>query len=73
MFFFYLKGGCEHHKIIIDNLAIPREVALFLEIFKNSVPFTPGSCRKFRPEALAKWIAHHIYLQFEVAYVSNFN
>lgn len=56
MFFFYLKGGCEHHNIIVDNLAIPREVALFLEIFKNSVPFTPGSGRKFKPEALAKWI-----------------
>jgi len=32
--FFYLKGGCEHHKIIVDNLAMPREVALFLEILK---------------------------------------
>ena len=65
--FFYLKGGGE----LVDNLALPREVALFFEIFKNSVLFTPRSCRKFKPEALAEWIAHHIYLQLEIAYVSN--
>ena len=49
-FFLNLKGGGE----LVDNLALLREIALFSEIFKNSVPFTPRSCRKFKPEAFAE-------------------
>ena len=40
-----------------ENLGIPREVALFLEILENAVPFAPGSCRKFKPDVLAEWKA----------------
>ena len=40
-----------------ENLGIPREVALFLEILENAVPFAPGSCRKFKPDVLVEWKA----------------
>ena len=32
---------------ILENLGIPHEIVLFLEIFENTVPFTTRSCRKF--------------------------
>ena len=33
-------------KKFFENLGIPREVDLFLEILENAVPFATGSCRK---------------------------
>ena len=30
---------------VSENLGIPREVVLFLEILKNAVPLATGSCR----------------------------
>ena len=40
-----------------ENLGIPCAVALFLEILENAVPLAPGSCRKFKPDALVEWKA----------------
>ena len=31
---------------ILENLGIPHEIVLFLEILENTVPFTTASCRK---------------------------
>ena len=70
MFFFILKGVVNIIKKL-RQFGYTAGGCLFLEIFKNSVPFAPGSCRKLKTEALAEWKAHHIYLQLEIAYVSN--
>ena len=35
---------------VSENLGIACEVALFLEILENTVPFTTGSCQKIQME-----------------------
>ena len=40
---------------VSENLGIPREVVLFLEILENAVPIATGSCRKFKPDVLVEW------------------
>ena len=36
----------------VENLAIPRDVDLLLEILENAVPFATGSCRTFKADVL---------------------
>ena len=47
---------------IFENLAIPREVFLFLAILENAVPFATGSCQKFKPDVLVEWKAPTMYM-----------
>ena len=47
---------------MFENLGIPREVFLFLEILENAVPFATGSCQKFKPEVLVEWKAPTMYM-----------
>ena len=44
-------------KKVSENLVIPREVVLFLEILENAPPFATGSCRKFKLDVLVEWKA----------------
>jgi len=45
-----LNGKKTPGKIFEKILGMPRKVVLFLEILGKAVPFTTGSCRKFKPE-----------------------
>ena len=38
-----------------ENLGIPREFVLFLDILENAVPLDTGSCRKFKQNFLVEW------------------
>ena len=47
---------------LFENLSIPREVVLFMEISKNTVPFDTGSCRNLKKASvLVKWKAPTIF------------
>ena len=42
---------------ILENLGVPHEIVLFLEIFENTVPFATENCWKFKPEVMVEWKA----------------
>ena len=46
------------------KLGIPREVVLFLEVFKDAVLFATGKCRKFQQaDVLFEWKAPKVSLR----------
>ena len=40
---------------ILENLGIPHDTVLFLEILENAALFATKCCRKFKPEVMVKW------------------
>ena len=47
---------------LFENLSIPLEVVLSVEISKNTVPIDTGSCRNLKkPEVLVEWKAPAIF------------
>ena len=42
-------------KLPEKNFRVGYRFSSFLEILENAVPFSTGSCRKFKPDVLVEW------------------
>lgn len=47
-----IPGAKQNGKKIFENMGIPREFVLVLNILENAVPLATGSCRKFKENFL---------------------